>query len=311
MVSFHVLRCAQCETFQALQVTKSQKWKCKLCGQKQSVIKVYGEGTGAECRRHVQKLNTLRGQADLVLEYKHLKASVADEFTSGSSSSDNPGCVIEKPESRWSCFLENHDEDEESELSTEAYQGSGLQGHVTTDWNEFTKRKREIHTGFQKRKLFKPNQHGFSKKASYKELPEESKLQCFSFAEKAQPAPQQLKNCCPKFATPNDNRQLITEHKCKINKECVDNIHKNFAPEKGVLLSSHVPIAKHNFSTLSSMALGTSKEQKLDSIIKPPQNKAHAKQKLLTQSKWSMFLNEDSEEENNSEDSGSEVPVCN
>lgn len=29
-----------------------------------SVLQVYGEGSGADCRVHVQKLNTLRGEMD-------------------------------------------------------------------------------------------------------------------------------------------------------------------------------------------------------------------------------------------------------
>ncbi|XP_053538013.1 MRN complex-interacting protein isoform X2 [Ictalurus punctatus] len=59
---FHVLRCFSCRTFQVQQVKKSKKWSCKLCGEKQSLIKEYGRGTGADCRRHVQKLNSLRGE---------------------------------------------------------------------------------------------------------------------------------------------------------------------------------------------------------------------------------------------------------
>uniref|UniRef100_A0A3Q1EWG0 MRN complex-interacting protein N-terminal domain-containing protein n=1 Tax=Acanthochromis polyacanthus TaxID=80966 RepID=A0A3Q1EWG0_9TELE len=37
------------------------KWSCKLCGEKQSLLKEYGRGSGADCRRHVQKLNAMRG----------------------------------------------------------------------------------------------------------------------------------------------------------------------------------------------------------------------------------------------------------
>ncbi|EPQ06952.1 UPF0544 protein like protein [Myotis brandtii] len=41
---------------------KSLKWTCKACGEKQSFLRAYGEGSGADCRRHVQKLNLLQGQ---------------------------------------------------------------------------------------------------------------------------------------------------------------------------------------------------------------------------------------------------------
>lgn len=46
------------------QVKKVKKWSCKMCGEKQSVFEEFGRGTGADCRRHVQKLNATRGQME-------------------------------------------------------------------------------------------------------------------------------------------------------------------------------------------------------------------------------------------------------
>ncbi|XP_072587968.1 MRN complex-interacting protein isoform X7 [Vulpes vulpes] len=57
-----VLRCFSCRLFQAHQEKKSLKWTCKACGEKQSFLQTYGEGSGADCRCHVQKLNLLQGQ---------------------------------------------------------------------------------------------------------------------------------------------------------------------------------------------------------------------------------------------------------
>ncbi|XP_041845534.1 MRN complex-interacting protein isoform X2 [Melanotaenia boesemani] len=58
---FHVVRCFSCLSFQVHQVKKENRWTCKLCGQKQSLLKEFGRGSGADCRRHVQKLNAMRG----------------------------------------------------------------------------------------------------------------------------------------------------------------------------------------------------------------------------------------------------------
>ncbi|XP_023815308.1 MRN complex-interacting protein [Oryzias latipes] len=58
---FHVVRCFSCQSFQVQQVKKVKKWLCKLCGQKQSLLKEFGRGSGADCRRHVQTLNAMRG----------------------------------------------------------------------------------------------------------------------------------------------------------------------------------------------------------------------------------------------------------
>uniref|UniRef100_A0A672RAX9 MRN complex-interacting protein N-terminal domain-containing protein n=1 Tax=Sinocyclocheilus grahami TaxID=75366 RepID=A0A672RAX9_SINGR len=55
----HVLRCFSRQAFQVQQVKKSMKWTCKVCGEKQSLMQEFGRGTAANCRRHVQKLNTL------------------------------------------------------------------------------------------------------------------------------------------------------------------------------------------------------------------------------------------------------------
>ncbi|XP_045684337.1 MRN complex-interacting protein isoform X1 [Phyllostomus hastatus] len=57
-----VLRCCCCRVFQAHQVKKSLKWTCKVCGEQQSFLRAYGEGSGADCRRHVQKLNLLQAR---------------------------------------------------------------------------------------------------------------------------------------------------------------------------------------------------------------------------------------------------------
>ncbi|XP_034038122.1 MRN complex-interacting protein [Thalassophryne amazonica] len=58
---FHVVCCFCCQSFQVQQVKKVSKWSCVLCGQKQSVLKEFGRGSGDDCRRHVQKLNSRRG----------------------------------------------------------------------------------------------------------------------------------------------------------------------------------------------------------------------------------------------------------
>ncbi|KAM4621924.1 MRN complex-interacting protein [Polymixia lowei] len=59
---FRVLECFSCRTFQVHEVKKTKKWTCKMCGEKQSVIKVVSRGSGRDCRRHVQQLNSKRGE---------------------------------------------------------------------------------------------------------------------------------------------------------------------------------------------------------------------------------------------------------
>ncbi|XP_036306133.1 MRN complex-interacting protein isoform X4 [Pipistrellus kuhlii] len=87
-----VLRCCRCRLFQAHQMKKSLKWTCKACGEKQSFLRAYGEGSGADCRRHVQKLNLLQGQLSemsprttLVRQGRQEKEAVERMGTPGSS----------------------------------------------------------------------------------------------------------------------------------------------------------------------------------------------------------------------------------
>ncbi|KAM9835028.1 MRN complex-interacting protein isoform 2-T2 [Syngnathus typhle] len=69
--TFHVVQCFRCDCFQVHQVKKVKKWTCKLCGVMQSLLKEFGRGGAADCRRHVQKLNATRGA---MLEEPHVRS---------------------------------------------------------------------------------------------------------------------------------------------------------------------------------------------------------------------------------------------
>ena len=61
---FFALQCFQCSTFQVVQKTQQQKFTCKLCGAKQSIVRVFASGAAKECRNVVQQLNMARAHAD-------------------------------------------------------------------------------------------------------------------------------------------------------------------------------------------------------------------------------------------------------
>ena len=60
---FDAVRCARCESFQVIQRTLKPKFDCKLCGERQSVTRIFGSGAAREVRPIVQKLNAARGAA--------------------------------------------------------------------------------------------------------------------------------------------------------------------------------------------------------------------------------------------------------
>ncbi|KAL6440774.1 hypothetical protein ACFW04_003313 [Cataglyphis niger] len=56
----NVLCCYSCKMYQVHIVKKAPKWNCKLCNAKQSVQQVYFQGSGQDCRLHVQQLNAMK-----------------------------------------------------------------------------------------------------------------------------------------------------------------------------------------------------------------------------------------------------------
>ncbi|XP_060053326.1 MRN complex-interacting protein isoform X2 [Erinaceus europaeus] len=103
-----VLRCCSCRLFQAHQVTISLKWTCKACGKKQSFLRAYGEGSGADCRRHVQKLNLLQGQvSEMALRSLEEAGQPAGEENTASQQTEHPSLQggLQPSESRWLKYL--------------------------------------------------------------------------------------------------------------------------------------------------------------------------------------------------------------
>ncbi|EOD10537.1 hypothetical protein EMIHUDRAFT_120548 [Emiliania huxleyi CCMP1516] len=68
MPDFLCLRCYACGTFQSVQRTVRPKWACKVCTEKQSVLRSYcGSTVASDVRRAVQALNLARGRSDAAL----------------------------------------------------------------------------------------------------------------------------------------------------------------------------------------------------------------------------------------------------
>ncbi|XP_042638559.1 MRN complex-interacting protein [Orycteropus afer afer] len=112
-----VLRCCSCRLFQAHQVKKSLKWTCKACGEKQSFLRAYGEGSGADCRRHVQKLNLLQGQvSEMLLSSLEEPVNASKEESAGHQTD---GMNLQEKswprESRWLKYLEKSSKELELE----------------------------------------------------------------------------------------------------------------------------------------------------------------------------------------------------
>ncbi|XP_075297653.1 MRN complex-interacting protein isoform X2 [Opisthocomus hoazin] len=110
-----VLRCCSCRRFQAQQAKRSGKWSCSVCGQRQAVQKVYGQGSGLDCRRHVQKLNLLQGQAEEAIGWtsRCVEDSVNESKNRAAPREDSSVQQEGRPEvSRWSKYLDQDSDDQ-------------------------------------------------------------------------------------------------------------------------------------------------------------------------------------------------------
>ncbi|XP_036932454.1 MRN complex-interacting protein isoform X2 [Acanthopagrus latus] len=148
---FHVVRCFSCQTFQVQQVKKVNRWSCKLCGEKQSLLQEFGRGSGADCRRHVQKLNAMRGT--MMEEQEHHTWTQVE-----ADSEDEPKEQVTHTEvSSWSKYLDTPEgmelkEDEEENVLMDRQQ---LHGNNMTDRK---RKRRDLWTDIQQQDRRTPQQ---------------------------------------------------------------------------------------------------------------------------------------------------------
>eukprot|EP00049_Salpingoeca_infusionum_P014808 m.281524 g.281524 ORF g.281524 m.281524 type:complete len:370 (-) comp15752_c1_seq1:2100-3209(-) len=136
---FLVLQCYKCNTFQGQQKKKTPKWTCRLCGEKQSTRKIFGSGTGKECRLRVQQLNLTRGEVEQAIppddedhqphsysqyddRVAHSEASYCQPSAQAIAMDDRCGNGIPQPvkSSKWDAFLPEEDEEDDGHREHEA-----------------------------------------------------------------------------------------------------------------------------------------------------------------------------------------------
>ncbi|XP_052764842.1 uncharacterized protein LOC128206455 [Mya arenaria] len=146
---FQVVQCYSCSTFQVHQVKKALKWACKMCGEKQSIKKVFGRGTGAECRQHVQKLNTRRGDLDTIKQTVTL-ASDVDLLDDNTAETATEMQYVPTEIGKWSQFVDaqqdgdnnSSSDDDDEGLTTSSLanaRGRKRKGWAKTEERQFTK----------------------------------------------------------------------------------------------------------------------------------------------------------------------------
>ncbi|CAL1534920.1 unnamed protein product, partial [Lymnaea stagnalis] len=106
----------------------------------------YGRGTGADCRRHVQKLNTLQGQIDETIEENCLVSprSFSNNVRSIDSheKNDTDFKCLKLKESRWSHFMEGAQDEAEPVGDSMHCQHLALSTYDVSDFHKRNKRRR-------------------------------------------------------------------------------------------------------------------------------------------------------------------------
>ncbi|XP_064885876.1 MRN complex-interacting protein isoform X1 [Columba livia] len=113
---FWVLRCCSCRRFQVQQAKRSGKWSCSVCGQRQAVQKIYGQGSGPDCRHHVQKLNLLQGKAEEAIGQTHRCVEESVNARKNIAAQHEDSLVQQEGTaevSRWSKYLDKDSEGQE------------------------------------------------------------------------------------------------------------------------------------------------------------------------------------------------------
>lgn len=125
---------------QVHQTKKSNKWECKLCGEKQSIKRHYGIGTGKECRLQVQKLNTVRGEVEEMDAIAKLNESSDEELLAEDKSS-----VLDKKQtnlkSKWSEFVDNTESSKEPKQELMCFGNAEVVLDIPAKRKKFTKFK--------------------------------------------------------------------------------------------------------------------------------------------------------------------------
>ncbi|CAD7081411.1 unnamed protein product [Hermetia illucens] len=93
-------------------VKKANKWQCKLCGEKQSLLQEFCRGTGKFCREYAQKMNSKCTSMDEAhLEVATILENLNQDHETGPTQSNNITSSNSPPtKNKWAKYVEDDDE---------------------------------------------------------------------------------------------------------------------------------------------------------------------------------------------------------
>ncbi|XP_011691500.1 PREDICTED: UPF0544 protein C5orf45 homolog [Wasmannia auropunctata] len=123
----NILCCYSCKIYQVHIVKKARKWRCKLCNAKQSIRQIYFQGSGKDCRLHVQRLNYLKANdtsPSLHPEQENNSNSYNTTSTAQESDTDEP------IESKRAKYLDSTKKECPSDTEDLSVQKSNIDKHI-------------------------------------------------------------------------------------------------------------------------------------------------------------------------------------
>ncbi|XP_016936348.4 MRN complex-interacting protein [Drosophila suzukii] len=100
-----VLQCIQCKMYQVDIVKKANKWQCKICRQKQNMLKEFFRGSGPECRVKVQQLNLERGVQEEKLE-EDLFLTAQEQLDQKENSLEKQKSTPQRKTNKWADYVD-------------------------------------------------------------------------------------------------------------------------------------------------------------------------------------------------------------
>ncbi|XP_064652007.1 MRN complex-interacting protein-like [Lineus longissimus] len=154
---FHVLRCFSCSTFQVHQVKKSNRYNCKMCSVKQSVTKVFAQGSGVECRKVVQQLNMYQGEKEAEIAQSVVSCEAYPEAEKAEAAFEQQDSLehADHPETSQDSKWRKYDTEESPAQPIEEDNPN-----FTTSWGEFAgcRAKAERNRGWRNKPYTEQNQ---------------------------------------------------------------------------------------------------------------------------------------------------------
>ncbi|XP_017127647.1 MRN complex-interacting protein [Drosophila elegans] len=132
-----VLQCIQCKMYQVDIVKKANKWECKICRQKQELLREFFRGSGPECRAKVQQLNLDRGMQEEQLE-ENLFLTAQQQLEQKENSPQKQEITLpKKTTNKWANYV-----DENTDKSTAQPTKIQVEKHVDISLNFHTSKNK-------------------------------------------------------------------------------------------------------------------------------------------------------------------------